>query len=117
VVAGDALQTPWARAAQRGAAGGASRWTVKHNHPTRPAASAAGCTADDTTVAGGRIVRDLRSARLVAAMPLRHEIRTLTASGGLTGYGDWPGLGQVFQVDRQRMHTKRGKVAARACLG
>jgi predicted transposase YbfD/YdcC len=37
----------------------------------------------------------------------RHEVRTLAASTALTGYSDWPALGQVCRIERQM--TQKGR--------
>lgn len=108
VVAGDALHTQRALSAQILDAGGAYLWVAKGNQPTLRAEIEAVFTADDRTVAGGRVPRDLRTARTVDKGHGRREARTLTASGDLAGYSDWPGLAQVFRVERTRRHTKRG---------
>jgi hypothetical protein len=62
-VVGDALHTQRARSVQILAAGGDYLWTAKANQPTLHADSEAVFTRDDRTVAGGRISRDLRTAR------------------------------------------------------
>jgi len=109
VVAGDALHTQRALSAQILDAGGDYLWVAKDNQPTLRADIEAVFTADDRTVAGGRIERDLRSARTVEKGHGRQETRVLTASDDLAGYSDWPGLAQVFRLERHRLHTKSGK--------
>ncbi len=108
VVVGDALHTQRALSAQILAAGGDYLWTVKENQPTLCADIAAVFTSDDRTVVGGRVPRDLRTARTVEKGHGRQETRTLTASTDLAGYRDWPGLAQVFRLERQRVQTKTG---------
>ena len=110
VVVGDAQHTQRALSAQIVAAGGDYLWIAKDNQPTLRDEIEYLFTADDRTVAGGRITRELRSARTVDKGHGRQDTRTLYASSDLRGYSDWPGLEQVFQVERQRRHTKSGKV-------
>ena len=108
VVAGDALHTQRALSAQILDAGGAYLWVAKDNQPMLRADIEAVFTSDDRTVAGGRIPRDLRIAQTIEKGHGRQESRTLTASCDLAGYSDWPGLAQVFRLERQRVQTKSG---------
>ena len=109
VVAGDAMHTQRALSAQILAAGGAYLWLAKDNQPTLRADIVDVFTAGDRTVAGGRIPRDLRTACTVEKGHGRQERRTLTASSDLKGYSDWPGLDQVFRLERHRVTRKSGK--------
>jgi predicted transposase YbfD/YdcC len=108
VVVGDALHTQRALSAQILAAGGDYLWTAKDNQPTLRADIEAVFTMDDRTVAGGRVPRDLRTARTHDKGHGRQETRTLTASTDLAGSCDWPGRAQVFRLERHRVQTKRG---------
>ena len=85
VVAGDALHTQRALSAQIVAAGGAYLWVAKENQPTLRADIEVVFAPDDRTVAGGRIPRDLRTARTVEKGHGRQETRMLTASCDLAG--------------------------------
>ncbi len=109
VVAGDALHTQRALSAQILDAGGAYLWVAKDNQPTLRADIEALFTSDHRTVAGGRIHHDFRTARTVDRGHGRSETRTLTASSDLHGFSDWPGLHQVFRLERQRVQTKSGR--------
>jgi predicted transposase YbfD/YdcC len=117
VVTGDAMHTQRALSAQILDAGGAYLWIAKNNQPTLRADIATIFTADDRTVAGGRIPRDLRTARTVDTGHGRRETRTLTASCDLHGFSDWPGLHQVFRLERQRIHTTSGKQEQKVVYG
>ena len=117
VVVGDAQHTQRALSAQIVAAGGDYLWVAKDNQPTLRDEIEYRFTADDRTVAGGRIAGDLRSARTVDKGHGRQDTRTLRASSDLRGYSEWPGLEQVFQVERQRVHTKSGKVEHEVVYG
>lgn len=109
VVAGDAMHTQRALSVQIVEAGGAYLWQAKDNQPTLRADIETLFTADDRTVAGGRVVRDLRTARTVEKGHGRHETRTLTASSDLKGYSDCPGLEQVFRLERHQRTCTSGK--------
>jgi predicted transposase YbfD/YdcC len=117
VVVADAMHTQRAFSAQIVAAAGDYVWVVKDNQPTLRADIAQLFTADDRTVAGGRIAPELRVARTVDKGHGRQDTRTLCASSDLRGYSDWPGLQQVFQLERERRQTKRGKVEREVVYG
>ena len=109
VVAGDAMHTQRQLSAQILAAGGDYLWIVKDNQPTLRAEIAELFTADAPTVLGGRVPNDFRTFRQVEKGHGRRETRTITVSSELKGYTDWPGLEQVFQLDRRRVNTKSNK--------
>lgn len=109
IVAGDALHTQRGVSAQILAAGGNYLWFAKDNQPTLRADIDELVTGDDRTVEGGRLPHDFRTARQVAKGHGRREVRQLTTSAELTGYSDWPGLAQVFRLERQRLEITTGK--------
>jgi predicted transposase YbfD/YdcC len=109
IVAADALHTQRALSAQIVAAGGAYLWRVKANQPTLRADIAELFTADDRTVEGGHLPHDWRTARQVAKGHGRREVRRVTVSTELNGYSDWPGLEQVFRLERERITSTSGK--------
>lgn len=117
VVVGDALHTQRALSAQILAAGGDYLWTAKENQPTLHADIETVFTSDDRTVAGGRVPRDLRTARTIEQGHGRQETRTRTASSDLVGYAAWPGLAQVFRLERHRLQTKSGKTQHEVVYG
>lgn len=117
VVVADAMHTQRALSAQIVAAGGAYLWIAKDNQPTLREEIAQLFTADDRTVAGGHIPLEVRVARSVDKGHGRLEIRTLRASSELRGYSEWPGLDQVFELTRERHHTKSGKVEREVVYG
>ncbi len=109
VVVGDAMHTQRHLSDQIVAAGGAYLWMAKDNQPTLRADIAELFTSDAPTVLGGRVPHDFQTFRQVDKGHGRQEIRTITVSSELNGYSDWPGLGQVFQLERRRVTTKSGK--------
>jgi predicted transposase YbfD/YdcC len=108
VVVGDAMHTQRALSARILAAGGDYLWTVKETQPTLHADIEAVFTSDDRTVAGGRVPRDQRTVRTHDKGHGRQQTRILTASTDLTDFSDWPGLAQVFRLQRHRRLTKSG---------
>jgi predicted transposase YbfD/YdcC len=109
IVAADALHTQRALSVQIVAAGGAYLWQVKENQPTLRADIAALFTADTRTVEGGHVQHEFRTARQLAKGHGRREVRRITVSTELNGYSDWPGLQQVFRLERERITSKNGK--------
>lgn len=117
VVAGDAMHTQRALSVQILEAGGDYLWSVKDNQPSLRAEIAQVFTADDHTVLGGQVPTDLHRFRQVSKGHGRQEIREITVSGILKGYSDWPGLEQVFQIERWRKDLRRGKIEHEVAYG
>jgi len=117
VVAGDAMHTQRALSVQILAGDGDYLWLVKDNQPTLHAEIAHLFTADDRTVLGGQLDHDFATERQVERGHGRRETRTITVSSELQGYSDWPGLAQVFQLERERVHLASGKVEREIVYG
>lgn len=100
IVTGDALLTQRELSAAIVDAGGEYVWTVKDNQPQLRADIEA--VFATTPLAKGHSLgaTDFRSATTVDKGHGRFEKRTLTASSWLVGYSDWPGLAQVFKLER-----------------
>ena len=47
----------------------------------------------------------------------RIETRRLSASTALNDYSDWPGLKQVFKVERETIFKKRGEIRQQGVYG
>lgn len=109
IVAADALHTQRALSAQIVAAGGEYLWWVKDNQPTLRADIDTLFAADTRTVDGGQVHHDFRTVVRADKGHGRQEIRRITVSTDLRGYSDWPGLEQVFRLERERIAIKRGK--------
>lgn len=109
VVVGDAMQTQRQLSVQILAAGGEYLWVVKDNQPTLRADIEQLFTGDERTVLGGRLPNDFQTYRQTEKGHGRRETRTITVSRELNDYCDWPGLAQVFQLERHRVHLKNGK--------
>lgn len=109
IVAADALHTQRLLSAKILAAEGEYLWLAKDNQPTLRADIETLFTADDRSVEGGRMPHDFQVARQTDKGHGRCETRQITVSRELKGYGDWPGLEQVFRLERERTQTKQGK--------
>lgn len=110
VVVGDAMQTQRELSLQIVAAGGDYVWVVKDNQPTTrqaveelfaPAPPAPGWNNPPT---------DFQTARTMTKAHGRLEERLLTVSSLLNDYLDWPGLGQVFKLERRFTTLATGAV-------
>jgi predicted transposase YbfD/YdcC len=100
IVTADALHTQRALSAQIVAAAGDYVWVVKDDLPTLRTDIAQLFTAAPRTVEGGHLRHDFRTARQMAKGHGRREARRITVCSELQGYSDWPGLAQVFQLER-----------------
>jgi predicted transposase YbfD/YdcC len=117
VVVGDALHTQRALSAQILAAGGDYLWLAKDNQPTLHQEIADLFTLPTTTAPGGQIPTDFRTARAVDKGHGRQETRQITVSSALHGYSDWPGLAQVFQLERERVNRQTGQLSREVVHG
>lgn len=117
VVIGDALHTQRVLSAQILEAGGDYVWFVKDNQPTLRADIAQVFVSPEPTPEGGIIPTDWQSCRIVTKGHGRKEIRTITVSQTLNDYSDWPGMAQVFQLERQRTVLKDQKTTTEIVHG
>lgn len=101
VVMGDALHTQRNLSLQIVAAGGEYLWYAKDNQPTLRADIERLFTPEVCGPGSSPLPTDFESSRQVTKGHGRLEVRTLTSSRWLTGYLDWPQLGQVFKLERQ----------------
>ena len=111
IVTMDALLTQRQIAQQIVAAGGDYVMVVKANHPQL-------LEDIETVFALAPIAGEQRTA--AATLDLGHgriEQRGLQSSDVLAGYSDWPGLAQVFRLERQVILKKTGEVRAEVVAG
>lgn len=92
-VTGDAQYCQRDLSATLVAAGGAYLWAVKANQPGLLEAIRTLFTLPPPGEPFAQVVSQTRHGN-------RREVRTLTCSAALSGYLDWPGLGQVCRVER-----------------
>lgn len=109
VVAADAMHTQRPLSIQILKAGGDYLWFAKDNQPTLREDIEQLFMADDRTVLGGHVPNDFQKWRTVDKGHGRRESREITVSSELKGYSDWPGLDQVFKLERRRLDIKSGK--------
>ena len=101
VVTGDAMQCQQALSRQIVDAGGDYLWTVKENQRTL-LADIQQVFAPSTSLPGwSDPAPDWQTARTVEAGHGRIEERVITVSSMLADYTPWPGLAQVFRLERR----------------
>jgi predicted transposase YbfD/YdcC len=117
IVTGDAEFTQRGLSLQVLEAGGDYVWPVKANQPQLCQDIERWFTP--VTYAPGHNVgpRDLRTAETVDKGHGRLEHRTLTASGDLKGFSDWPGLEQVFKLHRRVTDLCTGEITEQLVYG
>jgi predicted transposase YbfD/YdcC len=117
IVRGDALLTQRGLSAHIVAAGGEYVWTVKDNHPQlradleaafAPAPLAKGFSPDPA---------DFQKATVVNKGHGRTETRILTTTSRLKEFLDWPGVKQVFRLDRVIQDHRTGLARQKTVYG
>lgn len=114
IVMGDALHTQRTLSAQIVAAGGAYLWYAKDNQPRLRDDIAQTFQAEVCGPGSSPVPTDFACATQTDSGHGRIEKRTLTTSRLLQGYSDWPGVAQVFRLERrvwdQRLQPLRTEV-------
>lgn len=110
VIMGDAMHTQRELSAQILAAGGDFVWLVKANQPTLCDGIAQGFQPEIAVKGFSPLVTDFQAARSVDKGHGRHEERTLTTSSLFNEYLDWPGVAQVFKLERRTVRLNTGEV-------
>src|SRR5262249_15473296 len=100
VVVGDAMHTQRDVSLQIVAAGGDYVWVVKDNQPTTRQAIEQLFAPVPVAPGWNNPPTDFQTAHTLTKAHGRLEERRLTASSLLNSYLDWPGLAQVFKLER-----------------
>lgn len=107
IVIGDAMHTQRSVSEQIVTAGGDYIWTVKGNQPRTEWAIEKLFVHEACNVKlGAGLSKEIQVASLVNKGHGRRETRTLWASTELNEYLDWPGVKQVFRLERLIWHEK-----------
>lgn len=115
VVTGDAIHTQRGLSAQILKGQGQYVWPVKNNQE-RLHDDIERLFAPDRPKPGfGQIETDFQSAKQVSYGHGRIEIRTLQTSQMLNGYSDWPGLAQVYRLERKFFWLRQDQVYKTTC--
>lgn len=110
IITGDALLAQRDLSLEIVQRGGEYLWLIKDNQPETHA-DIQRLFAPEPVVKGFSPAShdDFRTAATVEKAHGRMERRTITVSRALKGYLDWPGVEQVFRVERQFTRVKDGK--------
>jgi predicted transposase YbfD/YdcC len=118
IITGDALLAQRELSLEILKAGGEYVWIIKDNQPeTRRDIER--LFAPESVVKGFSPAAhdDFRKAETLEKGHGRIERRTITVSSALTGYLEWPGVEQVFQLERHFTRVKDGRVMHEMAYG
>jgi predicted transposase YbfD/YdcC len=117
VVTGDALLAQKALSSQILAQKGAYLWPIKENHPRlhQDLQTLFAAPEQQPKPGFGKISTDFQTTTQVNAGHGRIERRTLQTSCMMNDYVDWPGLGQVYRLERKISWMRQGKVYKTSC--
>jgi hypothetical protein len=114
IVTGDALHTQRAISQQIVEAGGHYVWPVKENQPHLHEAILLLFAPDNPKPGFGKITTDIQVATKVNSGHGRIETRTIQTSSMLNDYVNWPGVGQVYRLQRDFSWRRQGKTYKKA---
>jgi predicted transposase YbfD/YdcC len=117
IIIGDAMHTQRELSVQILAADGDFIWLAKDNQPTLRADIEQAFQPECTVKGFSPVVTDFRSARTVDKGHGRHEERKLTASSLFNDYLAWPGVAQVFKLERRTIRLATGEVCHEIVYG
>jgi predicted transposase YbfD/YdcC len=117
ILIGDAMHTQRDLSIQILTAGGDFIWLVKENQPTLREDIEAGFKPESHIKGFSPLVTDFQTARTVDKGHGRHEERTLTTSSLFNEYLDWPGVAQVFKLERRTVRLVTGEVRHEVVYG
>ena len=115
VITGDALHTQRAISAKIVEQGGDYLWPVKTNQPRLYEDIERLFAPDHPKPGFGKVLTDFRGVTKVNYGHGRLEKRTLQTSAMLNDYVDWPGLGQVYRLERKFDWVRQGKIVKTSC--
>ena len=110
IVTGDALQTQRGLSAYIVDQGGDYVWPVKGNQP-QLYQDIERLFAPQQPIPGfGQIATDFQQAQTTNCGYGRLEVRTIQTSEMLNDYLDWPGVGQVYRLERKFSWVRQGQI-------
>jgi predicted transposase YbfD/YdcC len=109
IVTGDAMFAQRELSRQVVEAGGDYVWSVKENQPALRADIEALFDIEEGKTKLKPLPHDLQRAASLDKQHGRLEQRRITTSEVLAGQADWPGLKQVFKIDREVEELRTGK--------
>ncbi|MGQ9564848.1 MAG: ISAs1 family transposase [Thermogutta sp.] len=110
IITGDALHAQRALSAQIVERGGDYLWVVKENQGGLYQDIAQLFAADNPRPGCGKISTDFQQAKTINKSHGRLEKRCIQTSAMLNDYLDWPGLGQVYRLERHFSWIRQDKV-------
>lgn len=110
VVIGDAMHTQRKVSKQIVKAGGDYLWPVKENQPQTYTAIQQLFTEQNPSPGFGKAQTDFQRSEKVNKGHGRIEKRSLTSSALLNDYLDWPGVAQVYRLERKFTWLRQGQV-------
>jgi predicted transposase YbfD/YdcC len=110
IITADALHTQRALSAQIVERGGDYLWVVKENQERLYQDIERLFALDKPKPGFGKITTDFLPAETVNKGHGRIETRQIQTSAMLNDYVDWPGLGQVYRLERRFTWVRQGKV-------
>jgi predicted transposase YbfD/YdcC len=117
IVTGDAMFTHRELSRQVVEAGGDYVWSVKENQPTLRADIEALFEIEEGKTKLKPLKNDFQRAASLDKQHGRLEQRRITSSAMLAGHSDWPGLKQVFKIEREVEEFKSGKKRSETVYG
>jgi predicted transposase YbfD/YdcC len=117
IITGDAMFAQKQLSRQVIEAGGDYVWSVKKNQPGLRADIAALFEIEEGQTALKAMSNDLRRAETIDKQHGRLEQRRITSSCLLAGQEDWPGLAQVFKIEREVEEVATGKKRSETVYG
>jgi predicted transposase YbfD/YdcC len=115
VITGDALHTQRAISEMIVNRGGHYLWPVKTNQPRLYEDIERLFAPDNPKPGFGKIKMDFQTATKVNYGHGRLEKRTIQTSAMLNDYLSWPGVGQVYRLERKFDWLRQGKVFKSSC--
>ena len=115
VITGDAMHTQKALAAQIVGQGGNYVFPVKENQPALYKNIQALFAPEYPKPGFGKIQTDFLTAQKVNKGHGRIETRSITTSEMLNPYSSWPGLAQVYRLERQFQWRRSGRCYRNSC--
>jgi predicted transposase YbfD/YdcC len=117
IVMGDAMHTQRGLSLQILAAAGDYIWLAKENQPTLHHDIEQWFAPESHVKGFSPAAKDFQTARTVDKGHGRREERTLTTSSLLNDYLDWPGVAQVFKLERRTTLLATGEVRHEVVYG
>ncbi len=117
IVVGDAMQTQRQLSVQIMAAGGDYIWLAKDNQPTLRSDIEHWFAPESHVKGFSPGAKDFQTAHTVEKGHGRHEERTITTSSLLNDYLTWPGVAQVFKLERRASNQTTGEVRHEVVYG